>query len=150
MRDNKLKINPPLYLIGQKIHCWNCDNKMPVIALLAPNADDTEGEICILSDIQELPKDVYFVIKNRVPSFRMKYSNMAGHKYLGNTCPKCGLLSGEFFLHAEPGGPFFPEDENDAKSLYIREVPIAGSITVTASVSTGCGDLILKNAKRLK
>ena len=97
---------------------------MPVIALLAPNVDDTEGEIFILSDIQELPKDVYFFIKNRVPSFRMKYSNMAGHKYLGNTCPKCGLLSGEFFLHAEPGGPFFPGDENDAKSLCIREVPI--------------------------
>ena len=88
MRDNKLKINPPLYLIGKKIHCWNCDNKMPVIALLAPNVDDTEGEIFILSDIQELPKDVYFFIKNRVPSFRMKYSNMAGHKYLGNTCPE--------------------------------------------------------------
>ena len=150
MGDNKLKINPPLYLVGKKIFCWNCENKMPAIALLAPNVDEAEGEICILSDIQELPKDVYFFIKNRVPSFRMKYSKMAGHKYLGNTCPKCGLLSGEFFLHAEPGGPFFPEDENDAKSLYIREIPLTDSITVTASVSTGCGDLILKNAKRLK
>jgi hypothetical protein len=150
MNDNKLKIHPPLYLVGKKIHCWNCDNKMPAIALLAPNVDDTEDEICILSDIQELPKDVYFFIKNKVPSFRMKYSKMAGHKYLGNTCPKCGLLSGEFFLHAEPGAPFFPEDENDAKSLYIREIPFADSITVTASVSTGCGDLIFKNAKRLK
>lgn len=150
MRNNKLQINPPLYLIGKKIHCWNCDNKMPVIALLAPNVDETEGEICILPDIQELPKDVYFFIKNRFPSFRMKYSNMAGHKYLGNTCPKCGLLSGEFFLHAKPGGPFFTEDENDAKSLYIREIPLNGSITVTASVHMGCGDTILKNAKRLK
>jgi hypothetical protein len=150
MRDNKLKINPPLYLVGKKIFCWNCEEKMPAIALLAPNIIAAEGEICILSDIQELPKDVYFFIKNRVPSFKMKYSKMAGHKYLGNTCPKCGLLSGEFFLHAEPGGPFFPVDENDARSLYIREIPLTGSIIVTASVSTGCGDLILKNAKRLK
>jgi len=123
---------------------------MPVIALLAPNVDAAESEICILSDIQELPKDVYFFIKNRVPSFKMKYSKMAGHKYLGNTCPKCGLLSGEFFLHAEPGCSFLPVDESDAKSLYIREIPLADSITVAASVSTGCGDLILKNAKRLE
>jgi hypothetical protein len=123
---------------------------MPAIALLTPNVNAAEGEICILSDIQELPKDVYFFIKNRVPSFKMKFSNMAGHRYLGNTCPKCGLLSEEFFLHAEPGGPFFPVDENGAKSLYIREIPLTDSITVTASVSTGCGDLILKNAKRLK
>ena len=150
MRDNKLHINSPLYLVGKKIYCWNCEEKMPAIALIAPNVDDVEGEICILSDIQELPREVYFFIKNKVPSFKMKYSKMAGHKYLGNTCPKCGLLSGEFFLHAEPGGPFFPEDEKDAKSLYIREIPLSGSIIVTASCSTGCGDLILNNAKRLK
>ncbi len=150
MSDNKLKINPPLYLVGKKILCWNCEEKMPAIALLAPNVDDAEAEICILSDIQDLPREVYFFIKNRVPSFKMKYSKMAGHKYLGNTCPKCGLLSGEFFLHGEPGGPFFPEDEEDAKSLYIREIPLTGAISVTASCSTGCGDLILKNAKRLK
>jgi len=118
--------------------------------LLPCNVDGEEGEICILSDIQELPRDVYFFIKKRVPSFKMKYSKMAGHKYLGNTCPKCGLLSGEFFLHAEPGGPFFPEDENDAKSLYIREIPLTGPIIVTASVSMGFGDMILKNAQRLK
>jgi len=150
MRDNKLKINPPLYLVGKKIFCWNCEEKMSAIALLAPNVGDAEGEICILSDIQELPKGVYFFIKNRVPSFKMKYSKMAGHRYLGNTCPKCGLLSGEFFLHAEPGGPFFPVNENDATSLYIREIPLTDAISVTASCSTGCGDLILKNAKRLK
>ena len=80
----------------------------------------------------------------------MKYSKMAGHKYLGNTCPKCGLLTGEFFLHAEPGGPFFPETEEDAKYLYIREIPLAGPINVDASRGVGCGDLILNHAKRLK
>jgi hypothetical protein len=150
MHDNKHKIHPPLYLIGKKIYCWNCDSKMPAIALLAPNVDDTEGEVCILSDIQELPKNVYFFIKNRVPSFRMKYSKTAGHKYLGNTCPKCGFLSGEFFLHAEPGGPFFPVDENDAKSLYIREIPLKSSIIVRSAISTGIGEMILTNAKQLK
>ncbi len=150
MNENKLKINPPLYLVGKKIFCWNCEEKMPAIALLAPNVDTAEGEVCILSDIRVLPKDVYLFIKNRVPSFKMKYSKMAGYKYLGNTCPKCGLLSGEFFLHAEPGAPFFPVDKNDAKFLYIREIPLTDSITVAASFSTGCGDLILKNAKRLE
>ena len=63
MGDNKLKINPPLYLVGKKIFCWNCEEKMPAIALLAPNITAAEGEICILSDIQELPKDVFFLSK---------------------------------------------------------------------------------------
>lgn len=145
-----LKVNPPLFLIGKKTHCWNCNKKMPVIALLAPNIDEAEGEISILSEIRELPKDVYYFIKDRVPSFKMKFSKMAGHKYLGNTCPNCGLLSGEFFLHSEPGAPFFPEDEIDAKTLFIREIPLEGPINISASPSTGCGDLILKYATRLK
>ena len=58
MRDNKLKISPPLYLVGKKIFCWNCEEKMPAIALLALSVDTAEGEIFILSDIQELPKEI--------------------------------------------------------------------------------------------
>ena len=122
---------------------------MPVIALLAPNVDGAEGEISILSNIHELPRDIYFFIKSRVPSFKMKYSKMAGDKYLGNTCPRCGLLSGEFFLHSEPGATFFPMDEQNAKSLFMREIPVTSSIRINASPSTGSGDLILKHATKL-
>lgn len=150
MDDNKFKIRPPLYLIGKKIHCWYCNNKMPVIALLAKNVDNSGGEVCILSDIQRLPKDIYFFIKNKVPSFKLRFSKTADYKYLGNTCPKCGKLFGDFFLHSEPGSPFFPTDEDNAKSLYIREIPLNRSITVIASCGIGVGDIILKNARQLK
>lgn len=123
---------------------------MPVVALLAPKVDGSFGEVSVLSDILVLPDDIYFFIKNRVPSFKMKYSKMAGHKYLGNTCPSCGLLSGEFFLHSEPGAPFFPEDEEDAKSLYLLEIPLQDSVKIMASPSTGSGELILEHATKLK
>jgi hypothetical protein len=79
---------------------------MPVFALLAPHVEDTENEICLLSDIVELPKDVLSHIQNKVPTFRLKFSKMGGQKYFGNTCPKCGVLSGDFFLHSEQA-PFF-------------------------------------------
>jgi len=32
-------------------------------------------------------------------------------------------IYGDFFLHDEPGAPFFPSDEKDAKLLYIKEIP---------------------------
>jgi len=58
MNEDRLKTNSPLYMIGQKISCWRCESRMPVIALLAPNVDDTEGQVCILSDIDDIPQEV--------------------------------------------------------------------------------------------
>jgi len=140
---------PPLYLIGKKIYCWRCDSKMPVVTLLAPHVENAESEICLLSDIVELPKDVLSHIQNRVPTFRLKFSKMAGQKYFGNTCPECGVLSGDFFLHSEPGAPFFPENEKEAKSLYLTEIPLSTAISVKASLSVGVGEMILNNAKKV-
>ena len=145
----KLKINPPLYLIGKKISCWRCEAKMPAVALLAPNVEDTDNQICILSDIYDLPNEVLSFIQQRVPTFKLKYSKMADAKYYANTCPKCKVISGDFFLHSEPGGPFFPIDANYAKSLYIKEIPIVNSITAEASFGLGLGELILSNAKKI-
>lgn len=42
MNDHRLKINPPLYMIGQKIACWRCESRMPVIALLALDVGNIE------------------------------------------------------------------------------------------------------------
>jgi hypothetical protein len=56
MDEDRLTIDPPLYLIGKMYSCWRCGAKMPVVAILAPKVEGTEGEICILSGITELPR----------------------------------------------------------------------------------------------
>ena len=147
MNNEKLKINPPLYLIGMKIPCWRCESTVSVVTLLAPHVDDTEGEICLLSNIEELPNEVLSYIQKRVPTFKFRSSKMAGSRYYANTCPKCRVIHGDFFLHAEPGAPFFPTDEKEAKSLYLTEIPLSKPIEVDASLSMGVGELILSNAK---
>ena len=111
MNDDTLKVNPPLFMVGLKIHCWRCDAKMSVISLLAPNVEDTEDQVCLLTGIENLPKEVLSFIQIRVPTFKLKFSKTANTKYFANTCPKCGVLFGDFFLNDEPGAPFFPEDE---------------------------------------
>lgn len=149
MDEHRLTIDPPLYLIGKMYSCWRCEARMPVVAILAPNVLGTEGEICVLSDITELPEVILVSIQRRVPTFKLTYSKTVEHKYFANTCPKCGMLRGDFYLHEEPGAPFFPTDEHEAASLYMTELPLPGRIHARASMSMGCGDLILNNARRI-
>ena len=129
--------------------CWRCGAKMPVVAILAPMVEGTEGEVCILSEVTELSEAVLAYIQGRVPTFRLQFSKTIGEKYYASTCLKCGVLSGDFHLHSEPGAPFFPTDEQEAASLYMTEIPASGPIHARASISMGCGELILNNARRM-
>jgi len=122
---------------------------MPVIALLAPKIDDTEDQVGVLTGIENLPGDILRFIQSRVPTFKLKYSKMAGKKYFANTCTKCGVIYGDFFLHDEPGAPFFPEDEDAAKFLYIKEIPTTEYVEISAGIAFGIGEIILSNAKRV-
>ena len=122
---------------------------MPAIALVAPNVAEAEGEICILSEVEELPQSVLQFVRKRFPSFRLKYSKTLGSRYYANTCPKCGVISGDFHLHSEPGAPFFPTTEQEAKRLTLDPVPLTGSISVRAGIGMGPGDLILEHARKV-
>jgi hypothetical protein len=122
---------------------------MPALALIAPNVAGADGEICILSAIEELPKAVLQFVGNRFPSFALRYSKTAGSRYYANTCPKCGVISGDFYLHSEPGAPFFPTTKEEAKQLTLEAIPLADSIRVGAGIGVGAGDLILEHARKL-
>jgi hypothetical protein len=149
MDDDFLTVFPPLYLIGMKMSCWKCEKMMPVVALLAPEIEGTEHEICVLSDIVALPKDVLGYVQKRVPTFQFRYSKTVQGKYYANACPGCRMLSGDFFLHSEPGAPFFPMCEKEACLLYLTEIPIDGAVRMRASCHMGTGELILNHAKRI-
>jgi hypothetical protein len=82
-----LKINPPLYMIGKKVHCWRCGKKMPVIALLAPHVKNAYDEAYTISRITRMPDNVRTFIQSKVSTYILKYSKMLGQKYFANTCP---------------------------------------------------------------
>jgi len=123
---------------------------MSVISIIANvPIEGHEAVIGILSDITELPTEMVKFIQDKVPTFKKVYSKTTNSKYYGNTCPNCGVLSGDFHLHCEPGAPFFPTEEDEAKSLFLREIPIKGEISIKAGIGVGTGELILKHAKRI-
>ena len=149
MDDDSIRIAPPLYLAHTIIFCWRCGAKMPAIALVAPNVAEADGEICILSEIAQLSKAVLQFMGNRFPSFTLRYSKAVDSRYYANSCPTCGVISGDFYLHSEPGAPFFPTTKGEAKQLTLEAVPLAGPITVRAGIGVGAGDLILQHARKL-
>ena len=138
-------------MAGKKYSCWKCGERMSVIALIAPKTDDPDvgDEVCTLSSITDMPKDLLEYIQARVPNFQMRYSKTVGDRYFANTCLKCKSLFGDFYLHSEPGEPFFPTDENEAKELYMVELPITDPIEIECSYSVGTGELIVENAQRI-
>ena len=96
-------------------------------------------------ECRSLPGSVRCFIQKRFPSFRLRYSKTTRSEYYANTCPRCNVLAGDFYLHSEPGGPFFPTTEAEAGRLKVEEIPIAGPIEVEASFGVGCGELILEH-----
>ena len=58
-------------------------------------------------------------------------------------------MYGDFFLHAEPGAPFFPSDEESARFLYIKEIPLSKPIEIRAGLNLGLGKIVLSNAKKV-
>ena len=96
MHDSVIRIDPPLYVARTMISCWRCRAHMPAITLVAPNVPEADGKICILSQVEELPEVVLKFVRNRFPSFRLKYSKTVGSRYYASTCPKFGVISGDF------------------------------------------------------
>jgi len=138
-------------MIGKRIPCWHCGEKMTVIGFLAVNTDQSEldGEPCVLSDITGMPEELLSYVQLRVPNFRLQYSRTAGDRYSGSSCPSCGKLYGDHYLHHDPGVAFFPCSEEDARALYITELPLAESVEVYAGCHVGTADMILECAKRI-
>ena len=149
MTDDKMIITPPLYMVGIKTPCWRCGAKMTVIGLLAPDVKGVHPEVAMLSNIEDIPKEVLSLIQKRVPTFMLKYSKTIREKYYANTCPKCKVIYGDFFLHGEPDSPLFPTSEDEARTLYVTEIPLSKPTAMRAHCGVGIGDLILKYAKKI-
>ena len=87
-------------------------------------------------------------IQRRCPTYRLTYSETVGSEYYANNCATCGVISGDFFLHSEPGAPFFPTEADEARRLTIELIPLTEKRGVRSGCGYGSADLILENAQR--
>jgi hypothetical protein len=136
MDDDSLTISAPIYMVGIKIGCWRCGERMPVVAFLAPSVEGADDQVCVLSDVVALPKDLLGYVQKRVPTYQLCYSKTVQGKYDANVCPKYRMLSGDFFLLSEPGAPFFPTCAEEAGLRRFRRA-FEGSASQNHSQSLG-------------
>lgn len=97
---------------------------------------------------ESLPPAVLTYIETLFPTFKLKFSKTMQAEYYADTCPNCGVLSGDFHLHCELGAPFFPTDEEEARCLTVQQIPLEQPFDVEAGIGMGTGDLILKYGNR--
>jgi hypothetical protein len=109
---------------------------MPVVAFLAPSVEGADDQVCVLSDVVALPKDLLGYVQKRVSTYQLSYSKTVQGKYDANLCPKYRMLSGDFFLHSEPGAPFFPTCAEEAGLRRFRRA-FEGSASQNHSQSLG-------------
>lgn len=157
---NTLKIESPLYLIRSNNVCWRCHALVPVVAIGCfkfaerdPDTDEWDSisefdNLVILSNIVSAPKALLEKISKAHPHFEKRHSQTAGEEYWMNVCPECRSHFGDFFMHSEPDGAFYPTTQGYAEEMTLHELDLDGVLELDATYGIGAGDLIWEYGKR--
>lgn len=123
---------PPIYQVESRMICWKCRQSVRVVtvasAQLIDHSLDEDGpfnpprSIYTFSYVFWLPMPLLTELRRVNPWYRKARSEMADKTYYMNHCP-CGACFGDFFLHCEPDGAFFPLDsEGEAERIKLRHI----------------------------
>jgi hypothetical protein len=120
---------------------------MPVVAIITQGVEEAMGDTCTLNNVHSLPDAVLAYIRGKNPNYKLKYSKMAEERYFANTCPKCGVLSGDFFLHGAPDAPFFPLTEESAAKVTLERIPVDEPLDIDCAYGAGGAMLLMEHAQ---
>ena len=81
-----------------------------------------QGEIGTVSNVSGLAQAVLVQLRSHTARYRPAYSKQVGATYYMNHCEHCGAKLGDFYMHSEPGGAFFPRSPADASKRMLRKV----------------------------
>lgn len=138
-------VRSPYYYVMESVSdCWKCKALTRVFSFKLPEEhedfqyfEDEEEEFALtrnlgewqsyglrstVSNVHNLSPRV--VKKNRrfTECFKLAYSKTAGARYFMNHCQHCGAKLGDFFMHSEPGGAFFPTSPAQANKMTLFSI----------------------------
>lgn len=153
--EGDTELLPPVYSVESKAACWRCD-RVPGVAAVAAESFITRNEseraakrdLYLFSGIEYLPRELLAAMRSVNPGYRRRYSKTAGASYYMNHCA-CGAQMGDFFMHSEPGGAFFPTTRQAARAIRLRRLELDGPVTITGALSILHPNLILDHAERV-
>lgn len=140
-------VRSPFFIAVNNRQCYSCAKRTTVISLASDNFynldyDDNDNEKWFKEDyFSFFSTPVYFndevtnMLNRQFPDYKMGYSRTVGHKYWANHCKHCGALQGDFHLHSEPGGAFFPLGIEDCGSITLITIHTKFDIELKADSS---------------
>lgn len=150
--EANLRLFPPLLLLSATTSCWHCKAAFTAVALGAHAIEEdgqAMGEVTetddmfIIRELDVIPEALLAELTARNPSYRRQHSNTVGGAYYANTCPDCDRLTGDHFLHAQPGGAFFPTSTAEAAAIRVERLQFPEPVLVGGTWGYGTGDFIL-------
>jgi hypothetical protein len=119
--------------------CWKCGQSTRVFCFLLPVGHEIlseEGEYgdeelytwqrndapTMMSYVTNLTPGVVEKLRPFGDIYRLNRSETTQSQYWMNHCENCGAKQGDFQLHSEPGGAFFPMDEEAAAQIALHHV----------------------------
>lgn len=136
--------SPYYFQVESESECWKCGVITRVFSFMLPEVheqftyleEDEEGFTetrnlgywkspeyrGIISSINGLAPQVHKQIRARTEHYKPAYSKTAGETYFMNHCEHCEAKLGDFFMHSEPGGAFFPTSPNHASKMTLKKI----------------------------
>lgn len=154
--ENLTELIPPIFVVESATLCWKCNQVTPVGTIasesfIEPDDDGArhpaDSYLYVFSGITYLPQEAQNEIRKVNPGYRHRYSKTAGGKYFMNHCP-CGAQLGDFYMHSEPGGAFFPMTKEAAASISLRCISEARRLKIAGSAGQMVPNLIEIYARR--
>lgn len=111
--SGSISLTNPILLNGVST-CYKCKKNINVFAFACkPYLHNSQYELPILSYVSNIETPLENIINStRIKKYFFKdYSNTTDSIYHMNHCQYCGAKRGEFYLHEEPSGPFFIQNE---------------------------------------
>jgi hypothetical protein len=139
--EMRQRLIAPIWIKKSTEPCWKCHRTSQVFAVSASviidveygeDDDDEEYEQTIdndddsiaLTDLESIDPRIEAFFKQYAPGYRKDFSKTQDRQIYMNHCEHCDAKLGDFFLHSEPGGAFFPTTEYEEERIS-RE-PIFG------------------------
>jgi hypothetical protein len=130
------------FVASSQESCWKCGDISTVYCLAMPegylsmdvqgdpNGEDEEAVVesvladsgTFISNLTLVNGSVRRLLREKCPSYHLDFSQTNEGHYFMNHCGHCGAKFGDFYMHDEPDGAFFPTTEEEAKNITLQVV----------------------------
>jgi len=144
-----LRAIAPFYLIESTEVCYKCRSQSKVITFGASGCEgqeENEKELVKFQYIAVLPDRLKNLVNEKYQKYYIDWSNTTKSFYYINHCEHCGAILGDFYMHNEPEGAFFPKTPEEAKEILVLELKTDGFVKLNGEPSWGTMEFILQYA----